>query len=104
MRKNVAFQVNDQFLLFQDTRVRIYDATGFIGPCMPDGTWALTDSHTSFDTPCSAFLTALCVSSRTWIVQTASPVEDNWRSWSKHNYAGIYWMDVVTLDELNALG
>jgi hypothetical protein len=101
MRKNVAFQLNDQFLLFQDTGVQIYDA--FDDPCMPDGTWALTDSHTSFDTPCPAFFTG-CLSSRPWVVQTTPPVEDNWRSWSKHHSAGIYWMDVVALDELNALG
>lgn len=102
-RNNVAFQVDDQFLLFQDTGVEICDAdtTPFLS--MPKGTWALTDSHTSFDIPCPAFLTS-CASSRARIIQTTSPKEDNWSRWSKNHYVRIFWMDVVTLDELNAMG
>lgn len=63
-REDVAFQVDDKFLLFQDTGVHIWDATtDSTGMGMPNGTWALTDFHTSFDRPCPAFLTA-CVLSR----------------------------------------
>jgi hypothetical protein len=90
------------FLLFRDTGVRIYVVTAPIGPCMPGGTWALTDSHTNYVMPCTTLLTA-CVSSRAWVVQT-TPVEDNWRSWTKHYEAGVYWMGVVTFDELDVLG
>ena len=70
---------------------------------MPDGTWVLADSHRLFDEPCDAFLTAIR-SSRPWVVQTTSPLERRWRSWTEEYDADIYWMDVVTLDELNAVG
>ncbi|KAF8260034.1 hypothetical protein EI94DRAFT_1749735 [Lactarius quietus] len=103
MRKNVAFQVDDQFLFFEDTGVQICNIASSTGHAIPDGTWTLTDSHTGFEKPCGAFLTA-CGSRRTWLVQTTAPSEDNWRTWKKEYRADIYWMDVITLDELNALG
>ena len=103
MKKSVAFQVDDKFLLFQDTGVRLCDTTSYSGQIIPEGTWALADSHTGFETPCAAFLSA-CKSGRAWVVQTTSPLEDKWRLWEKQHGADIYWMDVVTLDELNAFG
>ena len=103
MGKSVAFQVGDKFLLFQDTGVRLCDITFSNGQIIPDGTWALADSHRHFDEPCDAFLNA-CKSGRAWVVQTTPPLEDKWRSWQKEYGADMYWMDVVTLDQLNALG
>ena len=103
MRKSVAFQVGDKFLLFQDTGVRLCDVAFSSGQIIPDGTWALADSHRHFNEPCDAFLNA-CKSGRAWVVQTTSPIEDKWRLWEKEYGADTYWMDVVTLDELNALG
>ena len=103
MRKSVTFQVGDRFLLFQDTGVRLCDVNFSSGQIIPDGTWALADSHHHFEEPCDAFLNA-CKSGRAWVVQTTSPLEDKWRLWEKEYGADIFWMDVVTLDELNALG
>ena len=103
MKKSVAFQVGDKFLLFQDTGVRLCDITFSSGLIIPNGTWALADSRTGFEMPCAAFLNA-CKSGRAWVVQTTPPFEDKWRLWEEEYVADIYWMDVVTLDELNALG
>ena len=103
MKKSVAFQVGDKFLLFQDTGVRLCDTTFSSGQIIPDGTWALADSYRRFEEPCDAFLNA-CKSGRAWVVQTTSLLEDKWRSWEKEYGADIYWMDVVTLDKVNALG
>ena len=103
MRKTVAFQVDDKFLLFQDTGVRLCDITSYSGQIIPDGTWALADSQTGFENPCAAFLNA-CKSGRAWVVRTTSALEDKWKSWEHAYGADMYWMDVVTLDELNALG
>ena len=103
MKKSVAFQVDDKFLLFQDTGVRLCDTTSYSGQIIPDGTCALADSHHRFEEPCDAFLNA-CRSGRTWVVQATSPLEDKRRLWEKECGADMYWMDVVTLDELNALG
>ena len=41
---------------------------------------------------------------RAWVVQTTSPLEHHWRNWSEQNYAGMYYMDIFTLDEMNTLG
>ena len=103
MRKTVAFQMDDKFLLFQDTGVRLCDITSYSGQIIPDGTWALANSHTGFENPCAAFSSA-CKSGRAWVVQTTIASEDKWRLWGKEHGADVYWMDVVTLDELNALG
>ena len=45
-RKVVAFQVDERFLLFEDTGILLYDASvGGMGCLILAGTWALTDSH-----------------------------------------------------------
>ena len=103
MKKNVAFQVGDKFLLFQDTGVRLCDVAFSCGQIIPEGTWALANSHRRSEEPCDAFLDA-CKSGRAWVVQTTSTLEDKWRLWEKEYGADTYWMDVITLDELKALG
>ena len=103
MKKSVAFQVGDKFLLFQDTGVRLCDTSSPSGLVIPGGTWALADYHTVFEKPCAAFLNA-CKSGRAWVVQTTPPFEDKLRLWEEEYSADIYWMDVVTLDELSAFG
>ncbi|KAH8986944.1 hypothetical protein EDB86DRAFT_2832479 [Lactarius hatsudake] len=60
-------------------------------------------SHPGFDQPCEAFLTAQRVNGA-WIVQTTSPSMKKWSSWHKEYNAVTYWMDVFSLDELEALG
>ena len=102
LEKNVAFQLDDQFILFQNTGVRISSANSSSGRCLPYRIWALSDSHRDFVQPCHAFLTA-CGARRAWVVQTSSPLEHNWRDWSEQNYAGMYCMDIFTLDEMNTL-
>ena len=103
MKKSVAFQIGDKFLLFQDIGVRLCDISSPSGLVIPDGTWALADCHTGFQRPCAAFLNA-CKSGRAWVVQTTPPFEDKLRLWEEEYSADIYWMDVVTLDELSAFG
>ena len=103
LKKNVAFQLEDQFLLFQDTGVRISNTHSSSGRSLPDGIWTLSDSHTRFEQPCDAFLTA-CSASNAWIVQTTSPQESNWRKWSSWKFASLYWMDYFSLDEMKVLG
>jgi hypothetical protein len=94
----VALQVADIIVLFQRTGVQLSDNTSRTGQ-LPDGTWALTDSHTGFDKPCTAFLTK-----DVWVVQTTSPSPARWQSWLKERKAIVHWMDVVPLDEIIALG
>jgi hypothetical protein len=100
-RQPVAFQVNSEFILFQSTGIQLFDITSLYGQSIPPGTWALSDSHTHFERPCSAFLTARTTA---WIVQTTSPEEERWKSWHNECFAEMYWMDVFSLDEVNALG
>jgi hypothetical protein len=95
--------MDEHFFLFQDTGVRIYGTDSYYGMNLPDGTWALSDSRPRFESPCAAFLTA-CGASHAWVVQTTSPLKSNWKKWSRLNNAGTYWVDVFTLDEMNALG
>lgn len=104
-KKNVAFQVKDKFLLFQDTGVRICSFDASNGPIMPDRIWALSDSLPGpvFSMPCEAFLTA-CRTNRAWVVQATSPLESRWKGWSREHGAKMYWMGIFTVDEMNALG
>ena len=99
----MAFQVNEQFVLFKDTGVLLYDASvGGAGRLIPNGTWALTDSRVKYRKPCRAFLNAY--RSRTaWIVQTTSLSEDGWARWRKERSSSIYYMDVFSEGELLAL-
>lgn len=100
-RQPVAFQVNDEFILFQSTGVQLFGITSLDGRRIPPGTWAISDSHTHFGRPCLALLTARTTA---WIVQTTSPEEEGWKSWHNERFADTYWMDVFSLDEVNALG
>jgi hypothetical protein len=99
----VAFQLQNRFLLFQDTGVRTISGHGSRAQFIPSGTWALTDFTQSVDRPCDAFVDA-AVSKRAWIIQTASPARDRWTDWIKLCEAEVYWMDVFDLGELIALG
>jgi hypothetical protein len=105
-KKTVAFQVNNHFVLFQEAGVHFArNASGSddAGTAIPHGTWALTDSHTDYAQPCKAFVTA---SERNcaWLVQTTSPLSNNWSHWHKSQNAYMYWMDVFSFDELSVLG
>ncbi|KAH8981944.1 hypothetical protein EDB86DRAFT_3129307 [Lactarius hatsudake] len=102
-RESVAFQVNGNFVLFQDSGVRISTTTSIYAQHIPNGTWALTDSHAGFEKPCPAFLSASMMG-RAWVVQTTSPNPETWAKWHKERTAHMYWMDVFPLNELNALG
>jgi hypothetical protein len=102
--KTVAFQVNNEFILFQETGIELVEATYMGAIAIPRGTWALTNSHTGSVKPCRAFLDAM-TARNAWIVQTTSPspLADGWATWNKETPIR-YWMDVYPLDELIALG
>jgi hypothetical protein len=102
-RKTVAFQVNKHFILFRDTGVRMVESSPFTAHAIPQGTWALTDSHASSTLPCEAFLDS-SGAGNAWIVQTSSPSPNRWEEWHKQRTALKYWMDVFSLDELTTLG
>ena len=97
----VALQVDKRFILFQDTDVSL-------GYCdnvtpLPHGTWCLSDFRPHFELPCVAFLGAT-VSVDAFVVQTTSPPKSRWSEWHKEYGALVHWMEVITLDELIALG
>ncbi|KAH9048878.1 hypothetical protein EDB84DRAFT_1556546 [Lactarius hengduanensis] len=102
-RTPVAFQVERKFVLFQETGVQMCGYEADNGRIIPSRAWALADSHPGFDQPCEAFFTARRVKGA-WIVQTTSPSMKKWTSWHKEYTAVPYWMDVFSLDELEALG
>ncbi|KAH9030527.1 hypothetical protein EDB85DRAFT_1429344 [Lactarius pseudohatsudake] len=102
-RDTVAFQLNENFILFQDSGVRIFGTTSIYARRIPTGTWLLTDSCDGFEKPCAAF-NAASKGKNGWIVQTTSPNPDSWTRWHKERTADMYWMDVFPLNELNALG
>jgi hypothetical protein len=97
----VALQVNKRFILFQDTGVSLgdydYEAS------LPHGTWCLSNSRPHFEQPCVAFLSAT-VSLDSYVVQTTSPSNSRWSEWHEEYGALVHWMEVITLDELMALG
>ena len=104
--KTVAFQLNNHFVIFQKTGVEFApNSSGFedAGSVIPHGTWALTDSRDNYAQPCKAFVAASTLNGA-WIVQTTSPSSNNWRHWHKYLYAYIYWMDLISFDELTVLG
>jgi len=96
--KTVALQVNDRFVLFEDTGVLLYDASNSL---IPNGTWMLTDSHVKYHDPCGAFLHAHTIRTG-WMVQTTSLVT-RWVEWQKEHISPVYYMDVFSEDELLAL-
>jgi hypothetical protein len=98
----VAFQLQNRFLLFQDTGVCIINGHGSMAQFIPSGTWALTDFSQSVNQPCDAFVDAV-VPKMAWIIQTASRARDKWTDRIKLCDA-VYWMDVFNLGELIALG
>ena len=105
-KKTVAFQVNNHFLLFQDTGVefaRDCSDKADAGTFIPPGTWALTDSHAKYVLPCEAFQAASTLG-HAWIVQTTLPSLNNWNPWLKTLSPFMYMMDVFSLDELSVLG
>ncbi|KAH9169343.1 hypothetical protein EDB89DRAFT_1478125 [Lactarius sanguifluus] len=102
-RTPVAFQVERKFVLFQETGVQMCGYEADNGRIIPSRAWALADSHPGFDQPCEAFFTARRVKGA-WIVQTTLPPMRKWTSWHKEYTAIPYWMDVFSLEELEALG
>ncbi|KAI9439307.1 hypothetical protein H4582DRAFT_130435 [Lactarius indigo] len=102
-KKAVAFQVGEDFLLFQGAGVQRCKSISINGAIIPSGTWALTDSHVSFERPCNAFLKA-CSAGRAWVVQTTSPSESKYARWQEEWDAKLFWMQVFHFDELYTLG
>jgi hypothetical protein len=67
---------------------------------LPNGAWALSDSHESITQPCSAFLESWDV----LVVQACLPTEAQWRRWCKYRRVAVYVMDCTSADELIAFG
>jgi hypothetical protein len=97
----VALQLNKRFILFQSTGVLLEDYK--VANHIPPETWALSDSHANYKYPCDAFLTAITLGTA-WVIQTTFPSERNWKRWKKEYSAVMCWMDVLSLDEMMALG
>jgi hypothetical protein len=98
----VAFQVKDNFIVFQETQVLLCDATDHLeAHFIPNGSWVLSDSRVHYEMPCSAFVSA-AEAGNGWVIHAASPPKDKRDAWQ--NMFTPYWMDVFTLAELNALG
>lgn len=70
---------------------------------IPHGVWALTSSYAGYEKLCDTFLTA-STAKNAWVVQTTSPSQKKYAWWRTEHTVYIYWMDVFSLDELNALG
>jgi hypothetical protein len=97
--------VGHNFFLFQDTGVELEDITAMDGHLMPEGTWALTDSLSSFEAPCPAFMTA-CRARNAWLVQSTYPMQEHelWESWRKKLSIVMHELEPMSSDEWNALG
>ncbi|KAH9025841.1 hypothetical protein EDB85DRAFT_2149459 [Lactarius pseudohatsudake] len=102
-KKNVAFQISTEFILFQDTGVELIRATDMEGHIIPVGTWALSDSRAGFERPCPAFLTTSMARSAC-IIQASSPSPEVSRSWRRECSALLHWMEAMPLGELIAIG
>jgi hypothetical protein len=70
--------------------------------CLPEGTWALSDSCGKSEQPCDVFLTAATVGNA-WVVQTTSPSEKRYKEWKKQYSADIFYMDYFSIAEITAL-
>jgi hypothetical protein len=98
----VAFEVGDYFLVFQANDVSIHPLYAH-GDCLPEGSWALSDSTPTNMLPCNAFLDAASMR-RTWVVQATSPLFERWKAWKKEYRAISFVMDPFSIDEMAALG
>ncbi|KAN0134263.1 hypothetical protein V8E53_007761 [Lactarius tabidus] len=101
-KMTVAFQVKDNFIVFQETQVLLCNGTDHLeAHFIPNGSWVLSDSRVHYEMPCSAFVSA-AEAGNGWVIHAASPPKDKRDAWQ--NMFTPYWMDVFTLAELNALG
>lgn len=101
-KRTVAFQVKRKFIVFQATQVLLHNAEDPLAAMfISNGSWVLSDSRVYFEEPCPAFFSA-AEAGNGWVVHATSPPKDKSDAWQKMYTA--YWMDVLTLDELNALG
>jgi hypothetical protein len=98
----VAFEVDDNFLVFQANGVSMHSLHAR-ADCIPEGSWALSDSNSQNQQPCSAFLSA-ATQQRTWIVQATSPLEERWKDWGKEYSANLFVMEPFSVLEIAALG
>jgi hypothetical protein len=75
------------------------------GHLIPKGTWALTDSWSSSEAPCPAFMTG-CRTGNAWLVQSTNQMQEHelWESWRKKLSIVMHELDPLSSDELIALG
>ena len=72
---------------------------------IPKGTWALTDSWSSSEQPCPAFMAA-CRARNAWLVQSSCQMQEHelWESWRKKLSIVMHELEPMSSDELIALG
>ena len=97
----MALQLSDHFIVFQDNRVHKYPLKSNFR-CLPEGTWALTDSSGNSEQPCGVFLKA-ATARIAWVVQTTSPSEKRYKEWKKEYRADIFYMDNFSIADIIAL-
>ncbi|KAH9074282.1 hypothetical protein EDB83DRAFT_2549740 [Lactarius deliciosus] len=98
----VSLQRSNHILVFRDDGV--YRHPQDAEPdCFPARTWALSDSSHRAKQPCDVFMDA-AQQYIAWIIQTASPLEENWRGWAKQLTAVTFVMNEFSAEEITALG
>jgi hypothetical protein len=99
-RKPVAFQLPNQFVVFQEDSIHIHPLSAD-GHLLPKGTWALCDSYEGSIQPCDAFLNASWQKTAR-IIQTTSALE-TWQKWEVRHSASVFVMKPFSAEDMAAL-
>ena len=98
-----ALELDNIFLLFDNTGAQVHDAGPAGHFALEKGVWALTDSSAVNEQPCRAFFRS-GKKTAAWVVQVTSPARQRWYQWQKELKANHFVMSCFTWDELKALG
>ena len=102
-RRPTALELDDIFVLFDDSGVKVRDSGPAGHFALERGVWALTDSSATRTQPCVAFYRS-GLKNAAWVVQATSPAREHWHQWQKELEAGHFVMDSFAWDELRGLG
>ncbi|KAF8521600.1 hypothetical protein BU17DRAFT_64826 [Hysterangium stoloniferum] len=96
----VALQIDaKEFVLFSEDGVSRHSGGAWSADDIPKGAWVLSDSSDELQLgPCVAFQ-----SPRVHVIHTSSPSSRRRKGWVKRLSAGIYIMDIWSLEELRTL-
>ncbi|KAH9039031.1 hypothetical protein EDB84DRAFT_1397173 [Lactarius hengduanensis] len=98
----VSLQLAPHILVFRDDGVYRHPQNAE-PDCIPEGTWALSDSGHRVRQPCDVFMDA-AGHYGAWVIQTTSPLEERWSEWAKQLTAVTYVMKGFSTEEITALG